>query len=232
MVDLVGFLFQHWEDEETVEEGFANLAAFVRDEIDSDEAEEGWQLETLAQVEADAVAHADISFDNLIGAAAAARSPFTVDEHVATFGMKDQVWGNPTNWKSYTRHVVEGKIADFKNREGVLRTENDVETSLIGINIPYVLFKDFRWVEGDGDDDVLGRSWIAEISCNDGGGSCVNLSFSIDVWQGEGDETMRFTATWSDVESVIDPGDDFLIASLAAGIRSVFQHTDEFLAEP
>lgn len=232
MVDLVRYMIRNWEDEELMVDATANLAAFVRAEIDSAEALDGWRLDPLDTTDVADLTFPDRSFDGLLGAAAAARSTFGVAKHVAEFDRKDQTWTNPNQFEIYDRAVVEGSGKVFEGREGLLRTINDIETKALGVHIPYELDKDFRWVEGQDDDSVVARSWVPARGCNDAESNCVELAFSLDVWLGDGKDTLRFTASWSEVTTFVELGDDLLIAQLAAGIHSVFSSTDEFLADP
>jgi hypothetical protein len=231
MVDLVRYMIRNWEDDALMVDATTNLASFVRAEIDSEAAQEGWQLDPLTTDDVADLEFPDHSFEGLIGAAAAARSAFDVDAHVAEFDRADQVWTNPAQFEIYDRAIVEGSGRDFEQRSGLLRTVNDIETRALGIHIPYRLDKDFKWVDGDDGDDVIARSWIPVRGCNDGESSCVELAFSLDVWLGDGGDTLRFTSSWSEVTTFVDLGEDLLTAQLASGIHAVFESTDEFLAD-
>ncbi len=231
MVDLVRYMILNWEDDELMVSATTNLGAFIRANVDSEDAVAGWVLDPLTKADVADLPHQDRAFDGLIGAAAAARSPFVVLDHVAEFNRVDQTFSNPSQFEHYDRTIVAGNEADFEDGIGLIRTVNDIETKALGIHIPYELDKDFKWTEGEDGDDVMARSWIPERGCNDGGGSCVELAFSLDVWLGGSGETLRFTASWSELTSVVALGDDLLVSQLAAGIHNVFQSTDEFLAE-
>lgn len=229
MEDLVRYLFLHWEEDELVPEGLDNLHGWLADNIDTETAKDGFRLTPLTEADVAAVEHPDADLSLLIGASGAARSPFGIDRQAGHIVLPDQVWSNPGTYDVYDRTVTGDEDA-FLGGEGLVRTSNAVVTSTLGVTIPYTLLKDYRWVDGELSDGILARSWIEEPSCNDGGGNCLVQSYSIDVFFDEGDETWRFTASWSQITSGIDLGDDLLVASLAGGIQNIFRFTDEFLA--
>ena len=144
--------------------------------------------------------------------------------------LDDQVFSNPGTYDVYDRTVTGDEARSWTARAWS-RTSNAVVTSTLGVTIPYTLLKDYKWVTGELSDGILARSWIEDRSCNDGGGNCLEQSYSIDVFFTDGDNaTWRMTASWSQIDSSIQLSDDLLVASLANGIQNVFRYTDEFLA--
>lgn len=231
--DLVEFLFLNWEDEEVYPEAVDNLGTWVRANVDTEEAQQGFQLQPLSEEDVASVTHPDSDLSGLIGACAAARSAFPIEDHSTYVPLPDQTFSNPTQYKVYERMLVEGTAAGFEG-EDTLRTLNDIETASLGITIPYELKKDYQWVETEQERAIFARSWIEERSCNkDGdGGNCIEHSYSIDMFYADGaDASMRFTATWSEVDTSITLPEATLVASLALGINNVFHATEKFLEE-
>ena len=76
---------------------------------------------------------------------------------------------------------------------------------------------------------IVARSWIEEKGCNESGNNCLVQSYSIDHFHGNGNKTLRLTATWSQVEAVIALGDDLLIDGLADGLQDTFESTEAYL---
>lgn len=232
--DLVRFLFLNWEDDELIPEAIDNLGTWLDANIDTEEAQDGFQLEPLAAPDIATVEHPDRSLSGLIGACAAARSAFRIDDHATYVPLPDQTFSNPTQYKFYERSLVEGDATAFENDAATLRTLNDIETSSLGITIPYTLKKDYKWVETEQERVIFARSWIEERSCNnDGdGGNCIEHSYSIDMFYEDGaDASYRLTSTWSEVQTSISLPEATLVASLAIGIRNVFYATEEFLQD-
>lgn len=229
MVDLVRFVFQHWEEPEILPEALDNLQVWLDANIDSEESESGFRLEPLTAPDVSTVERPDRPLTELLGAAGGARSAFSLLDHASHIVLEDQTFSNPSQYKVYERRITGGSRGKFLDGSDLVRTENDIETSTLGITIPYLLHKDYRWVEGETAEAILARSWVEDRSCNDGGGSCLEQSFSIDLWMGDPNGCLRWTATWSEVTSPVALGDDTLIASLALGLQNVFRATEEFL---
>ncbi len=144
--------------------------------------------------------------------------------------LGDQTFANPAYYQSYKRNFEAGR-AGFSEGHAVLRTRNDVTTKSFGVTIPYELVKDYRWVHDPdgGPDHVLARSWVTKRSCGDTGKNCLELSFSVDIFQTTPSGSNRFTATWSEASTVLAVPDDLLIAGLAQGMHAVYEHTDAFI---
>lgn len=231
MTDLVRYMFQNWEDEALMGEALANLTPWLASNVPSEEAEDGYRLDPLTTEDVSTVERPDRSLEGLLGAAGGAISAFPLADHAGHMLLTDQTWSNPSQYKVYVR-TVEGNTDAFLTGEGILRTSNAIETSTLGVTIPYDLEKDYRWVRSEGGDEaIIARSWTEARGCNDGGGNCLEQSYSIDLYGENGSETVRFTASWSEVTSSISLPDDTLVASLAMGIQNIFVATDEFLAE-
>lgn len=230
MEDLVGYLFASWEDDEALPEGIDNLARWLDQNIDSDEAREGYLLTPLSAEEVADVERPQRSLGDLLGASTAARSPFPVGDHAGHIVLRDQMFSNPGTYERYDREI-EGDAQQFLGGEGLVRTTNQIETSSLGVTIPYELLKDYRWVTTEDNEAILARSWIEEGSCNEGGGNCLEQSFSIDLFlRRPGQETWRMTATWSELTVSLPVSEKLMIATLANGMNNVFRFTDEFLA--
>lgn len=228
--ELTHYLFLHWEEEELLPEAVDNMADRMFDFVDTEDAEDGLVLGSIPDSVADAVPHPDVA-NETIGVIGAERSDFGLADHSTHMSLPDQVWSNPGTYDKYERTLLEGSGSAFEAEKGVLRTSNDVLTATLGISIPYVLFKDYRWVHGERHDAIVARSWIARRSCNEGGGNCVDHTYSVDLWFADGDHAaVRATASWSQLETSIAMGEDLQVATLALGIQNVFEYTDRFLA--
>lgn len=213
-----------------MEDALDNLTVWLDANVPSEQAEDGFRLDPLVAADVSTVDHPRANLNDLLGAAGGAMSPFPIMEHAAYVPLQDQTFSNPGQYKVYERSVS-GDEAAFVEGEGVLRTVNDIETANFGVTIPYRLYKDYKWVRTDAEEAIVARSWIEERSCNDGGGNCLEQTFSIDMFGRRGGSTVRFTATWSQVTSAIALPDDTLIAGLAMGIQNVFESSDAFLEE-
>jgi hypothetical protein len=237
MTDLVRFLFANWEDPAVLPEAVDNLGGWIDENIDTPEATDGLLLDVLTEEDISSVDHPDKPLTDVLGVAGEAHSAFPVEDHAAYLVLADQTFSNPQQYKTYVRTITEGKANAFAKGEvdddgELIRTMNDITTATLGIEIPYTMHKDYRWVEGETERAVIGRAWIEERSCNDGGSNCVEHTYSIDVFYADGaQKSQRMTASWSDVGTSIPVSDDLKVASLAGGIQNVFQKSEEFLED-
>jgi hypothetical protein len=230
MKALAAFLFENWEDAAVLPEAVDNMGDWVFDNVDSEDAEKGFQLDSIPAAAMNTVPHPDVPNETL-GVVGAARSPFGLEQHATHMPLKDQIWSNPKMYERYERTLLEGTASTFEAEDVRLRTSNAITTSTLGVTIPYVLFKDYQWVAGERHDAIVARSWVAERSCGDTGENCVDHTYSVDMWFADGpDAAVRATASWSQLETFITFGEDTQVATLALGIQNVFEYTDRFLA--
>lgn len=232
MVDLVVYLFTNWEEGELLPEAVDNLGEWLDDNVDGEGMSEGMRLDPLTPADIATVEHPDTSLAELIGAVGAARSAYPIDDHTAYLVLRDQVFQNPSLYDRYDRTITQGDEGAWPTGAAeVLRTRNDIETTTLGVTIPYTLPKDYRWVEGATHDAVIGRAWAEERYCNDGGGNCLEHHYSVDMYFADGaSRSQRMTASWSHVDASFALPEDTLVASLAMGIQSNFDACEEYLA--
>ena len=231
MTDIVRYMFDNYEDPEALAAAVENLDPWMQANAGSEEAIEGYRLDPLTSDDVDTIQRPSGSqLSELLGAAGCNISAFGLDDQAWHIVDTDQLWGN-SKYDSYVRRFVgDTGPSDFQNGQGVLRTVNDVATTSFTITIPYTLYKDYRWIETDsGVQAIVARSWIEEAGCNDAGNSCLKQSYSVDHFHLHDGETLRLTATWSEVAAVIDLSDDILIKGLADGFQDTFESTEAHL---
>lgn len=235
MEDLTRYVYRNYDADAELQAGVENLLVWIEDNLDTEQARRGYRLSPLSDQDTVAVEHAGEDHGALLGAAVLGLSPFDIDLHAETMLLDDQVWQNPANFAFYDRVVESADLDGFLAGMGRIDTINDIQTQSFGIRIPYQLHKDYRWVEADFGRAIVARTSLPEAGCTEGGGNCLVQSFGTDIWiaLGSRPDTIRFTATWNDVDS---PAQSFIdestqINALAAGMVNVFEKTDEFLAE-
>jgi hypothetical protein len=232
---LVRYMFVNWEDQELLDAAMVNLAPWLETEGTGEKAnKEGFLLTDMSAEEVDTAPHPDEDLSRMVGVAVAGVSPYPVRDHAALIVLEDQTWNDAGSYPTYTREITEGDADEFVNGDGLIRTTNDIDKKTLGVHIPYLLNKDFRWASVDEDRRaVVARSWVAEQSCSDGGANCINISFSIDMWYGASPNcTIRMTASWNDVKSSVDAflSDTQKVGLMVSGIDDIFQNTDDKLA--
>lgn len=234
MEELARFMLRVWDDDASLEGAMDNLAPWLEQNMTAEDAQDGYRLGVLLEGDVEFLEHPDRPLDGLLGAAVAGISRFPIRDHALSMVLGEQVFSNPGTYDFYLRDV-QGDADAFVNGEGTITTVNDIQTSTLGVTIPYILNKDYKWVRGrDSKPAIIGRSWIPEKGCNQGGENCLELSFSIDIfYENSSSETGRFTATWSEVKSPFTAflTETQLVASLANGMANVFTDVDHFLTE-
>lgn len=229
MTEILTYMFVNFEDPDAMAAASDNLKPWLDENATAEETIDGYQLEPLdpADIDGSVTYPPDAVFEDQLGAAGGNISAFPLDDQPAHMVVKDQTFANEKSYNQYDRTIVEGTAGAFKKGEGLLRTTNKVSTQVLVYEIPYDLKKDYRWVEGEESRSIVARSWIEKEGCNDGGGTCLLQSFSVDVFMDDGATTQRLTATWAQTKPSL--GDDFMIDSLADGLQDVFEGTDAWL---
>jgi hypothetical protein len=228
MVGLVRYLYQHFDEEQAMVAGMEGLAPILAREAGSPEALEGWQLSALDREDVAGVDRPRRPLGNMIGAAAAHNSPFLIADQVAPMRDPDQQFSNPSAYTWYHRDASGGPA--FARGEGVLRTVNDLEARGFALRLPYVFFKDYRWVFHEDGPSIVARSWISDRACTEGGGTCLEQSYSVDVFNGHAAGVRRLTATWSEATTQVELPENLLVAAMVDSMQTVFVETDGYMA--
>ena len=240
---LTRYLYTHWEDPELVSEGMTNMAVWLASEGQTDKAQnEGYVLAPLdAEVLEGIVYPTRTPLDQMAGASITRNSVYSIDQHASVMIEEDQRWHAPNKYELYEREIVQGDGGEFISSgayeiPSVIHTDNDTVQERLGVRIPYVLKKNYRWTTTEsGQRAIVARSWIETYGCSDDdgeGGNCLELSFSVDLFhENEDDTTTRMTASWNYLSLILELPFDFQIEQLANGIIAVDEATDAHLEE-
>lgn len=240
---LTRYLYTHWNEPELVSEGMTNMAVWLAGEGQTDKAQnEGYVLEPLdEEVLEGLIFPTRVPLDQMAGAAITRDSLFSIDQHAAVIIEEDQRWNAPSKYERYDREIIQGNGDEFVSNSAhevpsVIYTDNDTIQERLGVRISYILRKNYRWTTTSaGQRAILARSWIETYGCSsdDGeGGNCLELSFSVDLFhENEDDTTTRMTASWNYLSLILELPFDFQIEQLANGIIAVDEATDVYLEE-
>lgn len=240
---LTRYLYTNWEEPELVAEGMTNMAVWLDSEGQTEKAQdEGYVLEPLdEEILAGIVYPTRIPLSQMAGASITRNSPFSIDQHAQVMTEADQRWHAPNKYEQYDRSIVQGSGDEFVNPDAytvpsVIYTDNETIQERLGIRIPYVLKKNFRWtVTESGQRAIIARSWVEEYGCSDEdgeGGNCLELSFSVDLFHENLDgTTTRMTASWNYLSLILELPFDFQIDQLVNGLIAVDEATDVHLEE-
>ena len=239
--DLAHAILADFDDDAALAADIEGLAPFLRGEGSSEEGAAGYALTDLSSPEVDDVPHPDGTLGDALGVGVGGRSPFSIYDHAPLIVLPNQTWNDPATFAKFDREIESGDPDAFAAGEGDVLTRSDVEKSgAFGVSIPYVIDKDYRWVDtADGARAIAARAWVPERSCSDNGKNCVELSFHVEVYYGApgaGERglalsTARFIASWNDLRTEADAlvSDDYKVQLMVDGVNDLFENTDAVL---
>lgn len=135
-----------------------------------------------------------------IAVAVAGLSSHPVDRHAELQLLSDQTPIEPYSPDQYDRTFLEGEDCWLGGACEYLRTENDLVKDNFLMTIPYVLYKDFRWVDLDLPDPadvaegeeavnegeprwaVVARAWTTEAAEGESGANTIHQSYTVEMW--------------------------------------------------
>jgi hypothetical protein len=235
MDGIVVWLFRNFEDPDLLREGMDNLAPWLVGDGSSSDAQDGFVLSDLAEEDVADVPHPDRDLAALRGVAVPGTSPYPISGHAGLLILQNQLWNDPSTYDTYDRDIVDGDTDAFAAGSGIVRTVNTIDKKgAFGVHIPYTLYKDYQWTTlTDGTTAIVGRSWVEESSCAEGGNNCLYQTFSIDLFYAPDDaSTVRLTASWAELVTEADPflSEDQLVGLMVHGIQDIFANTDLVLS--
>jgi len=230
MTEILTFMFENFDDPESMGAASDNLKPWLDDNADTEEIINGYQMNPLTEKVASAVDYPpNAVLSDQLGAVTGNLSSYPLDDQAIVMVQNDQSFLNTDSYIKYKRDVS-GNVNQFKSGSGLIETDNDVETKVVAWTTPYNLKKDYRWVEGEESRSIVARSWIEEEGCNEGGALdiCLLQSFSVDVFMDDGKRTQRLTATWAEVKPDV-LSDKQLTDQLIDGVQTVFESEDAWI---
>lgn len=231
--DLTASLFRDWDDEELLATHASELDRYLSESADPEAGWEGLRLTNLTPPDVASVAYPqDTDLSQHGGIATLFDSAHPIDAHAALLVEPDQTFTDPNSFLVYERTVVDGDPEAFIAGQALVRTENVItKGGPFGIEIPYDLRKDYRWVEHEGALVLIGRTWITEPGCSDNGRNCVLQSWGVDTFVANGDQTRRLYAVWIEAKTEADSllGEDAKLGLIATGNQDLLLATDEEL---
>lgn len=230
---LVHYLYENYDDDRARREGMSALAEWMEGEgrVTAD----GLLLTPLTATEVAAVSRPERDTAVLIGVAFPWVSPHPLLEHGAITVEADQTWNSPSGYAAYTREVEDGDVSAYLLGEGRIRTTSEIDKKgAFGIHIPYLLDKDYAWVETDEGRALLARASVPEVGCAPSSANCLYQSFALDVfYSANADETLRLTAAYNELVTEVDAllTDEQRVGLMVSGLRDVMECTDDYLLE-
>jgi hypothetical protein len=214
------------------EDDVTALAAELSTRVDEarDELSEGAQLTLLTDEEVDGIDHdPDTDLSLAYGAALAVHVRGSVSSHAAVVPEADQTFCSDS-YDRYDRSIVEGSAATYLSG-GDLRTENAIEKDVGLAVLPYPMSKAYRWVSLPAGTAQVARSVIHDAGYSADGKTGVVVGFTIELWLPDGEEAMLwYNATWTQVASPVELGEEFLVNQILGGARDEITTTELYVA--
>ncbi len=244
--ELNAYLFRNWEAEEegALELGMFNLQAiFASMDLDVAYGDRSFAIENLSDEDLvgltppDGADPADCYAIGLV-----AGSSFTPQQNSQAIILADQTPVEPFAPDVYDRDFLEPTDPScFPTRDClVLRTVNDIVKKSSVMEIPYEMYKDYRWVElsedglpGSGVWGILGRTWMEARGVGESGNNTIEQSYSIDVFLPSSDDerqAYRYLGLWNETTGAVD-GPDAVRALALWGMSGMFDETEAWLAD-
>ena len=240
--ELSLYLFANFDDEDplVMVSGTVNLLQLLEDfeaegdlSPDSNAHDRSWTVPILEEENWGGAPHwvDTIPWDQL-PVALAFRSAYTGDAHAPLVGLADQTPIESESSAAYDR-TFEGDFDCWEAGDcDVVETTNTIHRQNQLLDLVYVAYKDFRWVElpEDGGAAVVARSWITEQYIDGDGVDTLDFFSNMEVTIPSGDGTLRYNALWGAV--MFDPpmGEVALTNLVRDGLEEGFDNTEAYLA--
>ncbi len=241
--DLVRYLYREFDNEDPrfLEEGLANLDAFVDTvDLETPALDRSWIPDYLTEEDVDAITWpTERDLTATIPITVAGQGPWGVTEHGRLQMEPDQTITEPTA-PTYVRTVTNADDGTcFPDRSCLLiETSNAVRRDNLLMAVDFILLKDFLWARiGTPEEDeeerwaVVARSWFEQSWDGDEGNTHLWTSFAMDVWMGQPDGTTRRVQTlWSESD-IVDVEDEVVRNLLRSSIDDIFDAGDAAIEE-
>ena len=244
--DLVRYMLREWENEDPryLEEGAANLDAFLADvDLLGERDDRSWIPDFLEEEDVAALEWpTDRSLDESIPVAIARESSWPVEDHARLQMEEDQTITEPTS-PSYIRTIsnLDDPSCYWERSCDVAMTSSDVARENLAMSIEFILLKDFRWVrvgtpEDEDDEDirwaVVARSWCAESFHGEQENTHIWQTFALEAWIGQADgTTWRMQSLWAETDLGDGVTDDQIRGTTRWGVDGVFVAADDAIQE-
>ena len=195
--ELVGFMFEHFHDEDpaSLEESAINLEPWLVDRID--ETLEGYTINNLSDETVLSLGKGDMSVDLLAGATVGHQSLFSVMELTEAILYEDalDVYGN--TYSAFSREWSSNKEC-FKTAgcESAEAEVNAVSSYAGAITVDTNSGNEFRWIETEQGRMMLFRTWLFQPATITPEILVVDRQFFLNVVMDTEDGVRTMQATW------------------------------------
>ncbi|MEO0600196.1 MAG: hypothetical protein AAF211_02100 [Myxococcota bacterium] len=232
--ELGRFLFDRFDDDDSaeLEAGLTNLVVRLRaEDFTLDAADRAVAMPVLGPEVLGALSLPEgTTSEDQVGVAVSGVSTFPLEEQrrLVVDPVQTCVESAATTWAGRTFDSDPDCFFASCDR---LVTGNAVRRESLLARVWYDQPKIYRafTLEGDDVDVVLGRAHIDRVFESDGGGNAWRQLFQLDAFVRDGDRTLRWFASWTEIE-VLGLSDDLLANLVVSGVEEALQFGDEILA--
>ena len=237
---------RHWEAPHpgVLEVGMFNLQALVAAmDLDVGYGDRSYQIGNLSTDDIHGLTPPDgADPGDCYGIGLLAGSAFTPEQNSQAMIMDDQTPVEPFAPDTYDRIFLDPTDPScFPTRDClVLYTDNDIVKKNSMMEIPYRMYKDYRWVElaedglpGSGSWGILGRTWMDERGVGVSGNNTIEQSYSVDVFlpgAHGGWGAYRYLGLWNETTGAVEDPEAVMALSLF-GMDGMFDETEAWLAD-
>ena len=232
--EMMNFGFVHFDSEENALESLSyNLFPFVDDNLE--DAETGWQINSLSLDNLEAAGVAADAVENVVGASASVAYRSSVDDVLRAIS-----WPNKSE---VLDNVKEYEVLDSDDLDCFLNKECDryemtvdqvAKAGILGEATQRLTFQ-FRWVTREEDQQ---RFFVTRVLCPDGVEFGSNLAkviqqYSFAMIYPQGDHARRMEAFWVDGKIIgMDVPEDFAVNQAISQMQKAADEIDDFVEGP
>ena len=235
--DLSRYLFREHanEDPRVMQVGAANMVDFLTTlPLDGERADRSFEPENLTDADVTDITRPDRPLDACLPVAIGGLSRHSIEDNALLMIQADQTDAEASaTFYDRTFPALDDPSCFLDRTCDLLVTRNHAERSNALLQVEFVLFKDFRWVEvldADGEHarwGILARSWFEEEWFGEEGNNALLQSYATDLWFAADDGgTWRYQTLWSESLISLDVTDDAVRATLRLSIDGSFGRAD------
>ncbi len=220
----------------------------------SSDKDRSFSMERLSWETTDHIDHPDRDPALALTAAVVAASAFSLDAHQDIQLLDDHTEVDAYSPDKYDRIFHEGEECWLDQGCDLLYTENDLIKKNALMEVPYVFFKDFRWIDLDPEGDeprwaYTGRSYQKETYEGESGKAVFWQSYTIEAWyprdglgplddastewtaDSTGGGSTHLWAVWTEPDLGVDVSEETLAGTTRLGIAKNLDTTEEWLED-
>jgi len=235
--ELGRFLFLHFDDTDPteLEAGVTNLAAALREQdFEAPINDRTFSMPVLRPQDLGALSlPAGTRADDQIGVAGSGVSAFPLEDQLELIldPVQTCIESSVTTWAGRAFIGDPSCFFDGCDRvEAVDEVRRETGIARVWYDQPRAWRALSTASSPDAIDVVLGRAHLERVFEGDGGANAYRQLFVLDGFVADGDRTLRWYASWSDIDIVGLP-DGFLTGLVVSGLEQALDYGDELLGD-